>query len=209
MKGASYIQALKTRLGVLTMPARSARGRDLHGRCDLGCQAPGTLHHIMQVCPRVQPWRITRHNGVLDLVEGWLRARDFQVVKEPRITTSIGLRIPDIICHKEERTYVVDIQVCSDSNSSTLTGAHRLKTKKYSLPQIAQYVRRWSGVDADPTISSVAVNWRGIVAPATLKLLKDLQIPSSYIDILVARTLRGSVSIYASYMGTSGGGDVT
>ena len=102
-EGSKLHTGVKTRLGVLTTPARSARGRDLHGRCDLGCQAPGTLHHIMQVCPRVQPWRITRHNGILDLVEGWLRARDFQVVKEPRITTNIGLRIPDIICHKEEK----------------------------------------------------------------------------------------------------------
>ena len=78
-----------------------------------------------------------RHNGVLDLVEGWLRARDYKVIKEPRITADIGLRIPNIICHKEERVNVIDVQVCSDSNSGTLAGAHRHKIEKYSLPQIA------------------------------------------------------------------------
>ena len=203
MRGATFVQAIKTRLGILTTPARSARGRDLRGQCDLGCNLPGTLHHIMQVCPRVQPWRITRHNGILDLVEGWLRAGDYRVVKEPRITTSLGLRIPDIICHKDLKTYVIDIQVCSDSNSATLAGAHRLKVQKYNLPDIFTYVKRWSGVGNDPIVSSVTVNWRGIVAPATLKLLKDLRIPKASVDVLVARTLQGCISMYANYMGMS------
>ena len=42
------------------------------------------------------------------------------------------------------------------------------------------------------------------MAPATL--LKNLGIPKSRLDVLVARTLSGSVSVYANYMGTSGGG---
>ena len=61
----------------------------------------------------------------------------------------------------------------------------------------------------DPIVSSVTVNWRGIVAPATLKLLKDLRIPKASVDVLIARTLRGCISMYANYMGMSGGGDVT
>ena len=168
MRGASYIQALKTRLSVLSTPARSARGRDLHGRCDLGCQAQGTMHHIMQVCPRVQPWRIQRHNGVLDLVSGWLRDENFNIRKEPRITTPQGLRIPDLICHKDGKAYVLDVQVCSDSNSGTLTGAHQRKVDKYHRPSILEYVKDWSGTAELPTVSSITINWRGIVATATL-----------------------------------------
>ena len=84
-----------------------------------------------------------------------------------------------------------------------------MKIDKYNTTDILGYVQRWSGVDTLPIVSSVTVNWRGIVAPGTLSLLKDLRIPLSYVDLLVARTLRGSVSIYANYMGTSGGGDIT
>ena len=168
MRGATYIQALKTRLSVLTTPACSARGRDLHGRCDLSCQAQGTLHHIMQVCPRVQPWRIQHHDGVLDLVSGWLRDKDYHIRREPRIPTPEGLRIPDLICHKGGVAYVIDAQVCSDSNSGTLAGARQRKIEKYYKPSILDYVKNWSGATETPTVLSITINWRGIVAPATL-----------------------------------------
>ena len=144
----------------------------------------------MQVCHRVLPWRIVRHNWVLDLVEGWLRMRDFQVTKEPRIATNQGLKIPDITCHKDNKAYVTDVQVCSDSNSGPLAGAHHHKVEKYSLPEIECHTQQWSGVATAPTVSSVTVSWRGIMAPDTLSLFNDLQIPSSSMDILVARTLR-------------------
>ena len=104
---------------------------------------------------------------------------------------------------------MLDVQVCSDSNSGTLTGAHQMKVDKYNRPSILEYVKDWSGTTELPTVSSITINWRGIVAPATLALLKTLGLPGARLDVLVARTLRGSVSVYANYMGTSGGGDVT
>ena len=59
MKVGTYVQALKIRLGVLNTPARSVRGLQridhLSGPCDFGCGVPGTVHHILQVCPHTQP----------------------------------------------------------------------------------------------------------------------------------------------------------
>ena len=209
MRGASYIMALKTRLGVLTTPARSARGREAVGRCDLGCLEPGTLHHLLQVCPRVQPWRIARHNSLAKLFVEKLRDLNFSVLEEPRIPTRMGLRIPDMIFWKDEQSYVVDAQVCSDSNTVELQGAHMMKVEKYDNEDIVNYAMRESGTIVRPVVSSLTVNWRGIVAPATCQLLRDLKISKSFINLLAVRTLRGSVAIYANYMGTSGGGDVT
>lgn len=47
------------------------------------------------------------------------------------------------------------------------------------------------------------------MAPDTVKILKNIGIPTGFIDLIAVRTLRGSVSIYANYMGITGGGDVT
>ena len=204
MRGATYIQAPKTRLAVLTKHYRSATGRDLHGRCDLGCQTQGNLHYITQVCPRAQPQRIQCHNGILDLMSGWLRDKNYEIRREQRIATPEGLRLPDLICHKD-MAYVIDVQVSSDSNFGTLAEAHQRKIDKYDRPSILDF-KNWSGFTGTPVVSSITVNWRGIVAPATLSLLTDLGIPASSTDVLVPRTLRGSVSMYANYMGTSGRG---
>ena len=88
LRGAVFIQAIKMWLGVLTTRARSARGRDLDSSCTLGCGVPGTLHHIIQVCPRVQQWRITRHNNMVNLMVDKLREKGLTVLKEPRIPTT-------------------------------------------------------------------------------------------------------------------------
>ena len=84
--------------------------------------------------------------------------------------TPEGLRIPDLICHKYGMAYVIDAQVCSDSNSGTLAGAHQRKIEKYYKSSILDYVKNWSGVTETPTVSPITINWRGIVAPATLSL---------------------------------------
>ena len=70
-------------------------------------------------------------------------------------------------------------------------------------------MKDWSGSDLDPVISSLTVNWRGIIAPPTVRLLVGLGIPRYRLSVLVARALGGSMAVYANYMGTSGGGDVT
>ena len=46
------------------------------------------------------------------------------------------------------------------------------------------------------------------MAPTTEKLLKQLNLRKDNIDLIVIRSLRGSVTTYTNYMGTSGAGDV-
>ena len=155
MRGAAYIQACKIRLGVITTPARSARGREADRNCKLGCAAPGTAHHIMQNCPRVQPWRIARHNNVLRLVVAELRAKGYTTEVEPHIPTRRGTRIPDIVSWKEGSSFILDVQVCGDSNAILLHVAHSHKVAKYSQPEILDYAMGMAGGDSQPTVSSI------------------------------------------------------
>ena len=173
MTGASYVQACKMRLGVVTTPARSARGRDADPNCKLGCAVPGTAHHIMQVSPSVQPCRIRRHDSEVQLVSSRLRSQGFTVLVEPHIPTQRGTRIPDIVAWRRESSYVLDAQVCGDANAIALRDAHQMKVSKYSLPEVLEYVRRRAGGDSITTVSSITVSWRGILAPDTIKTFRQ------------------------------------
>ena len=119
--------AVKLRLGVLTTPARGAQGRDLPGLCDLGCGCAGTLHHILLVCPRVQPWRISRHDRILDLLVSQLGSKGLSVLREPGINTPQGLRKPDLIIWSADRSWVVDVQIVADAAVCTLMSAQHKK----------------------------------------------------------------------------------
>ena len=207
LSGGQYCQAVKLRLGVLATPARAARGdaRITSPACDLGCRAPGTLHHIQQVCPAVQPWRVMRHNRALRLVEEDLSRPGWVVVREPHITTSEGLRKPDLVVWEEAGTkvHVIDAQIVSDSNVYSLSRAHDMKVRKYNNEDIKNYARRISGKDL-VEVGTVTLNWRGAVAAEKAKLLKSLKLSKKSKDLLEVRTIQGSLSIYANYNGMTG-----
>ena len=100
------------------------------------------------------------------------------------------------------------MQVCGDSNAILLRVAHSHKVAKYSQPEVLDYAMRMAGGDSLPTVSSITVSWRGIVARPTLLTLKHLSISKDFATLVAVRAISGSVSVYAKYMRTSGGGDV-
>ena len=142
---ASYVQAWKVHLGVIAMPARTAREHKTDRRCKLGCATPGTTHHIMQVCPSVQLWWIVHHNNVTHLVSPRLRCRGYTAINEPHIPTRRGTWILNIVCWRGESSFVPDVQVYGDANALTFSDAHQLKVSKYDIPEVLAYMRQRAG----------------------------------------------------------------
>lgn len=208
VKGGTYCMMVKLRQGVLSTPARSARGRDVTGRCDLGCHLPGTQHHIQQVCPRVQGWRIKRHDRIKKKIKEHAVKKGYTALDEPRLQTSQGLRKPDLVIYKEDTAYVLDCQVTSDSNVSPLESLHQRKVDKYNNDEIKEQVRLKIGLV--PEVEAITLNWRGQICRRTADLLKQLLgLTSGDLDLLSVACMEGSIQIYSNYMGMSGGGDVT
>lgn len=207
LRGGTFVNCFKLRQGLLQTPARSARGRDTSSRCDLGCTAPGTLHHVLQVCPAVQPWRITRHDKIKDEIKNRAVKAGYTVTSEPRIPTREGLRKPDLVIWNEGEAIVIDVQVCGDGNVGSLDNFHRMKITKYDKPCIRARVQEITG--KTPTIEAVTINWRGLPSRATVRLCKKLRMSAADIDLLCVKTLQGGLTVYSNYQGMSGGGDVT
>ena len=67
---------------------------------------------------------------MVNLMVDKLREKGLTVLKEPRIPTTHGLRIPDVICWDKESSLIIDGQVCGDSNAIELREAHNMKTTK-------------------------------------------------------------------------------
>ena len=119
------------------------------------------------------------------------------------------MRVPDIVCWRRDVSFVIDVQVSEETNIITLRDTHLLKVQKYNIPEVTSYARERMGVDQALVVSPPTVSWRGILAPQSERLLHQLGLLKNMVELIPVRTSSGSTSVYANYMGTSGGADVT
>ena len=69
LSGTHYIGAVKVRGNILPSSVRAARSRPhVSVLCD-ACRQPGSLGHILQVCPRTHGLRVARHDRLATLVQ--------------------------------------------------------------------------------------------------------------------------------------------
>ena len=185
LPGRDYINCHKVRIGAL--PTR-ARGRHGDRSCRAGCIVPETNNHVLQIRSRTHGMRIARHNSILSYIGRNLRRQDFTVYNEPHITTSEGLRKPDIIAIMGNLGLVIDAQVAGEQ--SDLERARTLKVQKYTgnpdiqrtiedlgatnilhLPEILSCMGVWSKKSADDLLRIGTINCRDLAIIATRVLI--------------------------------------
>ena len=199
MKGATFIDSIKTRLGVINTRIRASRGRPgAPTICDLGCGRVESLGHILQSCPKLAHKRTKRHDAILALLVKMLAKQHLKVIREPTIRTAAVARKPDVVVWDGARSVVLDVQVVSDSACGpTLDAAHALKTSYYNTEDISRWVQQETG--HLPSFTSVTFNWRGLLANASMQALKDLGLKKPDIKLLTVRALEGAVAIIRTH----------
>lgn len=155
----------------------------------------------------MQPWRIKRHDNILNWLVGRLEDQGHQVLKEPRISTAQGLWKPNIVVWFGTNSYVLDLQICRDSNIATLEEHDRRKIQKYDTPDVRRKVLELTGLSAE--VAAITINWRGVPSKQAVWVLKKLGVKNTHISLFILKVMEGSLSIYANYMGMAGGGDMT
>lgn len=201
MKGVDYVQGIKLAGGLLETRLRAARGRNVPRQCRHGCHALESLGHIQQTCPFTHGFRVERHDVLVGRVATMLRRRGWRVLKEPRIPTAEGLRKPDLVCSRGDRSIILDGQVCSDAGIATPDEAHTRKVQYYDTQDIKNFVLREHG--HIPLLSSVTLSWRGFWANASFNILREMGISKAEIKLLTVRMIEDSVRQYRLFM--SGG----
>ena len=206
MKGATYVDCLKIRLGVINTRIRASRGRQgAPTTCDLGCGRVESLGHILQSCPVLAPERTKRHDNTLALLVKILEKKNLKIIREPTIRTAAGARKPDVVVWDGLRSVVLDVQIVADSACGpTLDGAHALKTSYYNTGDISEWVQKETG--HLPSYTSLTFNWRGLLANASMSALQDLGLYKPDIKLLTVRSLEGSVALIRAHRDFGGWG---
>ncbi len=207
MGGSTYINAIKTRLGVASTRLRASRGRPgAPVLCDLGCGRIESLAHILQSCPRLAPERTKRHDHVLSLLVKQLTTkRNRKVLREPTVRTSAGARRPDVVTWDQYQSVVLDVQIVADNSAGDiLEQAHRLKVAYYDTDDIRAWVRAKTG--HTPVFATLTINWRGAMATPSFMTLKSLGLNKGELRLLTVRSLEGSVAALRSHRDIGGWG---
>ncbi|XP_064117594.1 uncharacterized protein LOC135223017 [Macrobrachium nipponense] len=136
-----------------------------------------------------------------------LEDRGHQVVKELHISTSQGLRKPDLTVWNNQAARILDVQIVGDSNVGSLVHLDDMKIRKYNTPEITSKVAELTGHTL--TVGAITINWRGVACKRAVATLKKLGLRNADLNIMILKAMEGGLSIYSNYMGMAGGGDVT
>lgn len=143
LSGRDFIRCLKLRINALPSKSRTTRGRARLDRlCRGGCGVSETTNHILQGCHRTHSSRVERHDSVVKFIKRSLDEQGAVTHLEPRLSTSIGIRKPDLITIIDNVAIVVDAQVVTDGWN--LTDAHNTKVSKYNTDEINASLKRGS-----------------------------------------------------------------
>ena len=92
-----------------------------YGRASLG--------HIVQSCPLSHGRRVLRHDQIFSYLDRCRRQRKLNVLREPRLETSSGLRKLDLLVIDEKVVNVIDVQIRADSRVGNM---HTFFDAKYT-----------------------------------------------------------------------------
>lgn len=190
ISGRDYIHYHAVRTNSIPTKVRTSRGlpnRNL--MCRAGCQETETFHHVTQKCFRTHGGRIMRHDRVVDLLSDETRSRGFVVHKEPRLTTSAGLRKPDLVLVKDDVAHVVDVQVVWTRD---LERSHACKITKYQgIAGFDDVVKSTYNI-ASVLHSPCTLSYKGIWSKRSAGELRRLGVSDFAMHMVVTSVLRGA-----------------
>jgi hypothetical protein len=128
------------------------------------------------------------------------------VLIEHPIPTSVGLRKPDlIVCHKEKKVvHVIDVQVVSCQQHTTLDAADMRKVVKYDTSDIREFVnQRYPGCQV--VFGSITFNWRGCLSKQSLLCAKSVGLTVGTLQVCAIRILEGTARMWAIFRRTTSG----
>jgi len=147
LSGRNYIGSVQLRCNSLYTKGRASRGRTGH---DVKCEVCGdyeSLGHILQTCARTWNVRNQRHDFIVSKAVVKFRELGYEVLVEPHIATTAGIRIPDIFAMVPGHSaVVVDVTVVSDG--ADLSRVHTLKTQYHGQRSAPGHVKKLAVTDA-------------------------------------------------------------
>ena len=174
-----------------------------------------TLNHRLQKCAKTHGYTVYRHNRLVKVLEGFLTGRGAVVKHEPGASGDIkdpGGREwkPDMFVTMPEGTggslvkevWCIDPTVTTDGHKNMDT-PHFEKVNYYSsVPCVEEAMKSFSGAELT-RFSALAISWRGIIAPTSLRDMSSLGLSKTQIEILCQIVVEQGVRIYRAWSKTT------
>lgn len=188
--GRDYVHFHQIRTNTLPSKARTARGRDTDRRCRAGCLASETNYHVIQQCFRTHGGRVLRHDKIVDMFKEHLVRKDgFSIIKEPHFRTEEGLRKPDLLITKDNKTVVLDVQVVGGGANRR---DHDAKRAKYRSVKGLENLIKLRCRSREVEYEAFTITYKGAIEGRSVKLLDKLEIPEHLRFLMVISVLRGA-----------------
>ena len=162
-----------------------------------------TLGHRLQVCAYTHGMTVKRHDAIVQCLKRQCERIGRKVLVEPRIPVPGGtFRKPDLIIYQPPdgaalvpEAWVVDVTVVAD-NCPDLDVKHFAKVNKYATVSAVQdFATQVSGC-SKIRFSSLVLNWRGILAPASLNDMRELGLSTQDCEYIACLTLMRGAATY-------------
>lgn len=191
LSGKDFVHYNQVRAGCLPSRARTQRGRTGPRECRAGCKAIETNYHIIQQCHRTHGGRLLRHDRLVDiLAESLGNGPDaYNIVKEPKFRTEVGLRKPDLLVTRGTETTLIDVQIVSGTHMKEDNATKRRKYR--TVPGLEEQIQRLCG-STIVNYKAMTMSYKGVFEKDSAELLHKLGITEHQKFMLVTSTLRGS-----------------
>lgn len=195
LSGRDFVNSAKIRINAMPTRSRTARGRIKDRTCKAGCKAIETLDHVLQKCYRTHKARIDRHNAVVSYVKRAVEKTYQKVEEEPKFTTEMGLRKPDLIATKNNQALVIDAQIVGEHVDPD--AAHDEKAAKYK--HLEGMIKERYEVN-EVAFTTVTLSYRGVWSETSIQSLieKDI-LKKREIKIISTRVLIGGLSCFRRF----------
>ena len=211
IKPSAFSDLVKLRMGRLLTRENANRGRP-HVKTCRGCKnRTETITHVLSACPRTHGLRISRHNSICDLLKEKALERGASCIEEPHISTSCGLRKPDLVLYRNNMARIVDVSIVNEWHETRPSGEDRErqvvdlkwhydhKVAKDSNDEITRKVRDVTGCE-DVKAVALIISLRGIWYSDNDQILSFLGIRLKDRDIFLVRAMERSVVVWKSFL---------
>ena len=126
----------------------------------------------------------------------------FATLIEPWINGGhLSLQKPDLVMHKDNHAFVVNVTITSDQVSANL--AHNQKVEYYDQPEIQEWVS-WATGATIISFSAVALNWRGVLSSNSSKFLIDeMKMLCRTLLLLALKVCEGLANLHRFFGGST------
>lgn len=196
--GGDYIKAIQLRGNLLPTQGIPSNPKEQR-KCRGGCERVESLSHVLQKCPVTHWNRIRRHDRIVGLLERILARKGWKVEVEPRIRCASGLlKIPDLICIKNQTLVVCDIAI-SWEGPQTLDVTYNHKRATYNDKDTIAAIKTKYKIE-DISVEALIIGARGIWCRLNTRTVSKFTLTKNNIHALITNTINGSIIIHRQFM---------